>query len=155
MIVFISYTVSLLIHDIHRPKLRSSPNLGQLTEHHASVYLYIDRRPSPSMITFTSHLNTWCDGGVLTLCVPVAFRNKCERVTGPQPEPVRSIFAGVEWDRNGTGTRTGTGVNTALMHDCSCRCRQRLPIRRIVGLGSPFASVCFVIAPPTQGASII
>ena len=63
--------------------------------------------------------------GVLTgLLVPVAFRNKCERATGPKPEPFQSIFPGVnatrtsgtglERDRNGTGTRTGTGVNRAL-----------------------------------------
>ena len=57
--------------------------------------------------------------------VPERDRNKCERVTGPQPERVRSIFAGVnatrtsgtgpERDRNGTGTgperdRNGTGT---------------------------------------------
>ncbi len=75
------------------------------------------------------------------LRVPERDRNKSERVTGPQPERVRSIFAGVnakrrverdrsgtgtgperdrngtgtgsERDRNGTGTRTGIGVNTA------------------------------------------
>ncbi len=47
-----------------------------------------------------------------------------EQVKGPQPERVRSICAGVnatrtsgtgpERDRNGTGTRTGTSVNTAI-----------------------------------------
>ena len=63
--------------------------------------------------------------GVLTgLLVLVSFRNKCERATGPKPEPFQSIFPGVnatrtsgtglERDRNGTGTRTGTGVNRAL-----------------------------------------
>ena len=55
-------------------------------------------------ITLTSVLNTWCDGGVLTVPVPVAFRNKCERVTGPLPERIRSIFAGVNATRtSGTG----------------------------------------------------
>ena len=56
------------------------------------------------------------------LLVPVAFRNKCERATGPKPEPFQSIFPGVNATRtsgtgllwNGTGTRTGTGVNRAL-----------------------------------------
>ena len=62
---------------------------------------------------------------MLTVRVPERDRNKCERVTGPKPERVRSIFAGVnatrtsgtgpERDRNGTGTRTGTGVNTAIL----------------------------------------
>ena len=56
-------------------------------------------------------------GGGNRIRVPVAFRNKCERITGPQPERVRSIFAGVnatrtsgtgpERDRNGNGTGTG------------------------------------------------
>ena len=42
--------------------------------------------------------------GVLTGRVPVAFRNKCKRVTGPQPERVRSFFAGVNATRiSGTG----------------------------------------------------
>ena len=63
------------------------------------ICMDIDTRPSPSMITLTSVLNTWCDGGVLTVPVPVAFRNKCERVTGPLPERVRSIFAGVNATR--------------------------------------------------------
>ena len=64
---------------------------------------------------------------MLTVRVPERVRNKCERVTGPQPERFRSVFAGVnatrtsgtgpERDRNGTGTRTGTGpgVNTAFL----------------------------------------
>ena len=56
------------------------------------------------MITLTSVLNTWCDEGVLSVRIPIAFRNKCERVTGPQPERVRSIFAGVNATRtSGTG----------------------------------------------------
>ena len=43
--------------------------------------------------------------GVLTgILVPVAFRNKCERVTGPKPEPFQSIFPGVNATRtSGTG----------------------------------------------------
>ena len=40
----------------------------------------------------------------VTVRVPVAFRNKGERVTGPQPERVRSIFAGVNATRT-SGTR--------------------------------------------------
>ena len=61
---------------------------------------------------------TRCAGG-MCVCnrtrsgrVPVAFRNKCERVTGPQPERVRSIFAGVNATRtSGTWPErvTGTG----------------------------------------------
>ena len=38
-------------------------------------------------------------GRGVTVRVPVAFRNKCERVTSPQPERVRSIFAGVNATR--------------------------------------------------------
>ena len=59
------------------------------------------------MITLTSDLKTWGGGGcgMLTgLLVPVAFRNKCERVTGPKPEPFQSIFPGVNATRtSGTG----------------------------------------------------
>ena len=78
------------------------------------------------MTTDPTLKKTWCAGGVrVTVRVPVAFRNKCERVKGPQPERVRSICAGVnatrtsgtgpERDRNGTGTgperdRNGTGT---------------------------------------------
>ena len=44
--------------------------------------------------------------------VPVAFRNKCERVTGPQPERVRSIFAGVNATRtSGTGPERDRNAN--------------------------------------------
>ena len=60
-------------------------------------------------------------GGGVTVRVPVTFRNKCERVTGPQPERVRSIFAGVnatrtsgtgpERDRNGTANRCEHGLS--------------------------------------------
>ena len=80
MIIFISYTVTVSqlneIGPIHRPKLRSSPKLGKLME---LMRLAMDTRLSPSMITLTSDLNTWCDGGVRLVRVPVAFRNKCER----------------------------------------------------------------------------
>ena len=57
---------------------------------------------------------------MLTVSVPERVRNKCECVTGPQPELVRSICAGVNATRmSGTGQErdrnaTGTGVNTAL-----------------------------------------
>ena len=52
-------------------------------------------------------------GGVcVTVRVPVAFRNKCERVTGPQPERVRSIFAGVNATRtSGTGPERDRNAN--------------------------------------------
>ena len=44
--------------------------------------------------------------------VPVAFRNKCERVTGPQPERFRSIFAGVNATRaSGTGPERDRNAN--------------------------------------------
>ena len=61
------------------------------------------------MITLPSDLKTWCAGGVgwcvLTgLLVPVVFQNKCERATGPKPEPFQSIFPGVNATRtSGTG----------------------------------------------------
>ena len=50
-------------------------------------------------------IKTWCAGeGCVTVRVPVAFQNKCECVTDPQPERVRSIFAGVNATRtSGTG----------------------------------------------------
>ena len=58
-------------------------------------------------------LKTWCTDGVcVTVCVPVAFRNKCERVTDPQPERVRSIFAGVNATRtSGTGPERDRNAN--------------------------------------------
>ena len=41
---------------------------------------------------------------MLTVRVPERVRNKCERVTGPQPERFRSVFAGVNATRtSGTG----------------------------------------------------
>ena len=51
VIVFILYTVSQLnkIGPIHRPKLRSSPKLGQLTERHASAYLHGHRYETVSV----------------------------------------------------------------------------------------------------------
>ena len=50
--------------------------------------------------------------GVLIVCVPVAFRNKCERVTGPKPERVRSILAGVNATRtSGTGPERDRNAN--------------------------------------------
>ena len=68
------------------------------------------------VITLTSDLKTWCPGGgcgVLTgLLVPVAFRNKCERVTGPKPEPFQSIFPGVNATRtSGTGLEQDRNAN--------------------------------------------
>ena len=98
---------------IHRPKLRWSPKLGHIMHRRIcpsirdrlrwwreavnAVTLRDDNRPKLK--------NLVCWGGVcVTVRVPIAFRNKCERVTGPQPERVRSIYAGV----NATQT-SGTG----------------------------------------------
>ena len=49
---------------------------------------------------------------MLTVRVPERVRNKCERVTGPQPERVRSIFAGVNATRtSGTGPERDRNAN--------------------------------------------
>ena len=41
---------------------------------------------------------------MLTIHVPERVRNKCERITGPQPERFQSVFAGVNATRtSGTG----------------------------------------------------
>ena len=46
------------------------------------------------------------------LLVPVAFRNKCERATGPKPEPFQSIFPGVNATRtSGTGLERNANRN--------------------------------------------
>ena len=46
------------------------------------------------------------------LLVPVAFRNKCERATGPKPEPFQSIFPGVNATRtSGTGLERDRNAN--------------------------------------------
>ena len=46
------------------------------------------------------------------LLVPVAFRNKCERVTGPKPETFQSIFPGVNATRtSGTGLERDRNAN--------------------------------------------
>ena len=82
------------------------------------------------VITLTSNLKTWCAGGVgwgvLTgLLVPVAFRNKCERATGPKPEPFQSIFPGVNATRtSGTGLERDRNANRN-------RCEQGLTHRFI------------------------
>ena len=48
----------------------------------------------------------------VTVRVPVAFRNKCERVKGPQPERARSICAGVNATRtSGTGPERDRNAN--------------------------------------------
>ena len=125
MIVFISYTVSQLneIGPIHRRKLRSNPKLGHLTERHASAYLHGHRYKTDSIDDHfdicPKHLVWWgCANRTRSGRVP-------EQVwTRHSPQRVRSIFAGVnatrtsgtgpERGRNGAGTRTGTGVNTAL-----------------------------------------
>ena len=49
---------------------------------------------------------------MLTVRVPERDRNKCERVTGPKPERVRSIFAGVNATRtSGTGPERDRNAN--------------------------------------------
>ena len=56
--------------------------------------------------------------------VPERDRNKCERVTGPQPERVRSIFAGVNATRtSGTGPERDRNANRN-------RCEQYFPWHR-------------------------
>ena len=65
-------------------------------------------------MTTDQQLKTWRagGGGGVTVRVPVAFRNKCERVTGSQPERVRSIFAGVNATRtSGTGPERDRNAN--------------------------------------------
>ena len=61
--------------------------------------------------------------GVLTgQLVPVAFRNKCERATGPKPEPFQSIFPGVNATRtSGTGLERDRNANRN-------RCEQGLTV---------------------------
>ena len=50
--------------------------------------------------------------GMLTVRVPERVRNKCERVTGPQPERVQSSFAGVNATRtSGTGRERDRNAN--------------------------------------------
>ena len=106
---------------IHRPKLRWSPKLRHIMHRRIcpsirdrlrrwreavnAVTLRDDNRPKIK--------NLMCCGGVcVTVRVPVAFRNKCERVTGPQPERVRSIFAGVNATRtSGTGPERDRNAN--------------------------------------------
>ena len=107
--------------NIHRAKLRWSPKLGHITRRRIcpsirdrlrrwreavnAVTLRDDNRPK---IT-----NPVCWGGVcVTVRVPVAFRNKCERVTGPQPERFRSIFPDVNATRtSGTGPERDRNAN--------------------------------------------
>ena len=61
--------------------------------------------------------------------VPERDRNKCERVTGPQPERVRSIFAGVnatrtsgtgpDRDRNANRNRCERGLTVKCLATCT------------------------------------
>ena len=58
------------------------------------------------------------------LLVPVGFRNKCERATGPKPEPFQSIFPGVNATRtSGTGLERDRNANRN-------RCEQGLSLHR-------------------------
>ena len=64
------------------------------------------------------------------LLVPVAFRNKCERATGPKPEPFQSIFPGVnatrtsgtglERDRNANRNRCEQGLSLVMGTESFC-----------------------------------
>ena len=119
--------------NIHRPKLRWSPKLGHIVHRRIcpsirdrlrrwreavnDVALRDENRPKIK--------KTWCAEGVcVTVRVPVAFRNKCERVTGPQPERVRSIFAGVNATRtSGTGPERDRNANRN-------KCEHGLSMRR-------------------------
>ena len=94
----------------------------QLSVHRYETVSVDDAKPStlsPSEMTRTkikmtrTKIKTWCAGeGCVTVPVPVAFRNKCERVTGPQPERVRSIVAGVNATRtSGTGPERDRNAN--------------------------------------------
>ena len=68
------------------------------------------------------------------LLVPVAFRNKCERATGPKPEPFQSIFPGVnatrtsgtglERDRNANRNRCEQGLRHFPFHSDSWGCQR-------------------------------
>ena len=88
----------------------------RLSVHRYETVSVDDAKPStlsPSEMTKDQKLKTLvCWGGDVTVRVPVAFRNKCERVTGPQPERVRSIFAGVNATRtSGTGPERDRNAN--------------------------------------------
>ena len=59
---------------------------------------------------------------MLTVRVPERDRNKCERVTGPKPERVRSIFAGVNATRtSGTGPERDRNANHRCEHGLSTK----------------------------------
>ena len=120
---------------IHRPKLRWSPKLEHFIMHRRICPSIRDRLrrwlEAVNAVTVRDDnipkiKNLVCWGGG---CNRTHSGRKCERVTGPQPERVRSFFAGVnatrtsgtgpERDRNGTGTgperdrdrdRNGTGT---------------------------------------------
>ena len=107
--------------NIHRAKLRWSPKLGHIVHRRICPWIR-DRlrrwREAVNAVALRDEnrpkiKNLVCWGGVcVTVRVPVAFRNKCERVTGPQPERVRSIFAGVNATRtSGTGPERDRNAN--------------------------------------------
>ena len=90
-----------------KSEVRAHNALAYLSHRYETVSVD-DAKPStlsPSEMTTDPKLQpVVLGGGGITVHVPVAFRNKCERVTGPQPERVRSIFAGVNATRtSGTG----------------------------------------------------
>ena len=75
--------------------------------------------------------------GVLTgLLVPVAFRNKCERATGPKPEPFQSIFSGVNATRtSGTGLERDRNANRNRCeqgHMSKCALKNRMSMFCVV-----------------------
>ena len=90
------------------------------------------------VITLTSDLNTWCAGGVVGcgvltgLLVPVAFWNKCERATGPKPEPFQSIFPGVNATRtSGTGLERDRNANRNRCEQGLCYASWHLGTQRL------------------------
>ena len=54
-----------------------------------------------------------------TVRIPVAFRNKCERVTGPQPERVRSIDS-IHGQRNPHRERGLAGMGNGCFAEFCC-----------------------------------
>ena len=123
--------------NIHRPKLRWSPKLGHMTHRRICPSirdrLIDDAKPStlsPSEMTTDPKLKTRCAWGGCVCnrtrsgSVPEQVWTRHRPATGTGPVNFcRCERYTNEWnvtetwperDRNGTGTRTGTGVNTAL-----------------------------------------
>ena len=89
------------------------PGIGYSKQNTTSEAFVFDES-ARDQFDIDKNLVCWGVGwGVLTgLLVPVAFRNKCERATGPKPEPFQSIFPGVNATRtSGTGLERGRNAN--------------------------------------------